>query len=571
VSGDGSSWGESSELPEAPGRQEGPEASAGEGPPSWGDTNALPEASPAQGLPFWAQPSPPVEETLPAWAADSPAESDRDETWDDTSASWRENSESENTAQSRLTEAGTEESLPFWAQPNATDDARAAASTPGEDPASRVEWPSGEGQPTADGASLWGKSSEEPPQGAHHADLPPSWQETPSGGVEVPAGRAAEETESSWFAPRREEPDETVRDAEDVRAAPVEDEDTFDGFAEGPGDPNYVPVVPSAPSTPPKPGKPSSSNWAMPDWIEDETEDKGKGRRKGKRRANDPDDELPARDRGTPPAHETVESRSAAAPTQPQEQRHDSGKGSRVGLLLGIGLLVAALIAAAAVYVMNRGEKAEPSDPPRQVPPSAGGAELPQPQVELPKSAQLPTYRGKPTRIAGRIADQHAGLSYPRFAAPWQVPTRRNRLGTQGWSGQQVLVTEKRANRLWYGQLLTGTLQPTLMEAYKGPESLQTVTVMASDGLLAQYYAFPHTKRGIASQQLKVGGRKGWLIGTQLRYKRPGVRATGELVVVAVIDTGRPTPAVVFTSMPNTHRNLWPDINRFIGQLKPFS
>ena len=62
-----------------------------------------------------------------------------------------------------------------------------------------------------------------------------------------------------------------------------------------------------------------------------------------------------------------------------------------------------------------------------------------------------------------------------------------------------------------------------------------------------------------------MGGRPGWLVASYLTYQREGVRATGEIVATAVIDTGRETPAVVFAFMPNTHKQMWPDVNTFFS------
>ncbi|MFD0537703.1 hypothetical protein ACFQY7_32045 [Actinomadura luteofluorescens] len=188
--------------------------------------------------------------------------------------------------------------------------------------------------------------------------------------------------------------------------------------------------------------------------------------------------------------------------------------------------------------------------------------------VDMPPDKRLATFPGKPSRMLGRVNDVHSGLSYPRLAAPWQVPTKKNKLGTPGWSGQQILLTERHAGRYWYGQLLTGTLIPTLQSSYQGPDSVKTVAGLAAKGYEAQYYAFPHKTAPLASQALNVDGHKGWLVASYLTYKRSGVRATGEIVAMAVVDTGRKAPAVVFASMPNTNRKQWRDVNQFLGQLK---
>jgi hypothetical protein len=231
-------------------------------------------------------------------------------------------------------------------------------------------------------------------------------------------------------------------------------------------------------------------------------------------------------------------------------------------------LLVVALLAAAVVYVLkHRGnDDAKPSKGK-----AAAAQHVQQSAVALPPDKRLQTFTGRPSKVLGQVNDPGSGLSYPRMASPWQVPTKKNKLAIAGWSGQQILVTERRGGRIWYGQLLTGTLTPALRSAYKGPQSVKPVTAMAAKGYESSYYQFPHKTTPLASQALSVGGRKGWLVASYLTYKRTGVKATGEVVATAVIDTGRAAPAVAFVSLPNTHRKMWPDINRFLSGLKVVS
>ncbi|SEF94618.1 hypothetical protein SAMN04489712_102592 [Thermomonospora echinospora] len=314
----------------------------------------------------------------------------------------------------------------------------------------------------------------------------------------------------------------------------------FDGPGEGDGEgvPGYAPVDISRSSTPPKPGKPSSGNWQMPDWIHEE------------------------------------EQRARQGGGTPSDAGFEEGGRSRVALFAGVGVLVVALAAVGGFFYVKRGGDSTTAPDTPSAPPATQGLPAerdtpPKPRVNLPPDKAMPRFAGTPSRAVGMVADRRSGLAYPRFAAPWQLPTKKNRLGTAGWSGQQVAVTERNGARVWYGQLLTGVLQPSLAGEFKGPRSLKRVTVMARDGLVEQYYAFPHKERPLASQPLNVGGRKGWLVSSYLTYQRPGIKATGEVVAVAVIDTGRDVPAVVFASMPNTHRKLWPDVNAFINRLKP--
>ncbi|GGQ03318.1 hypothetical protein GCM10010187_19050 [Actinomadura coerulea] len=344
----------------------------------------------------------------------------------------------------------------------------------------------------------------------------------------------------------REEPD-----PEDVKVAPVVEEKPAaeeapqwegslfeEGGDDGGGDDRYVPAVPTGSGQPAKPGKPSSGNWQMPDWMADE---------------------------------DAADAKLGGSPKPQRDVLDERGGRSRIVLFGGIGLLVVALLAAGGVYFMKSGddEPAETADPAGNADRRAAAEQSSEPaQVEMPPDKRLATFPGKPSRMLGRVNDVHSGLSYPRLAAPWQVPTKKNKLGTPGWSGQQILLTERHAGRFWYGQLLTGTLIPSLQSAYQGPDSVKTVAGLAAKGYEAQYYAFPHKSAPLASQALNVGGHKGWLVASYLTYKRSGVRATGEIVVMAVVDTGRKAPAVVFASMPNTNRKQWPDVNQFLGQLK---
>lgn len=332
--------------------------------------------------------------------------------------------------------------------------------------------------------------------------------------------------------------------ADDVKVAPVPEEEApqWEGslFDEGGGDDNYVPAVPTGSGQPAKPGKPSSGNWQMPDWMADEA------------------------------AADAKLGSSAKPPRERRERRDrldDDGGRSRLVLFGGIGLLVVALLAAGGVYFMKNGDD-EPAEAPGNADQRAAAEQSEAARVKLPPDKPLTKFAGTPSRMLGRVNDVHSGLSYPRLAAPWQVPTKKNKLGTPGWSGQQILVTEKRGGQLWYGQLLTGTLLPSLQSAYQGPDSVKNVAGLVAEGYEAQYYAFPHKSAPLASQALTVGGRPGWLIASYLTYKRTGVQATGEVLATAVIDTGRPSPAVVFASMPNTHKKRWPDVNAFLAQLK---
>ncbi|MDX6433386.1 MAG: hypothetical protein QOE54_5752 [Streptosporangiaceae bacterium] len=310
------------------------------------------------------------------------------------------------------------------------------------------------------------------------------------------------------------------------------DSHAFDGVESGAGDSNYAGVDMSGPGTPPKPGMPSSGNWRMPEWMAEEGKDGGS----------------------------TSDSFDADA----------GGNRSRVGLFAGVSLLVIALVASAAVFLLKAGggsKAVQPSTPAKGAG-KVGKKTTKPPAVALPPDRQLPKFAGTHSKPAGRVNDTFSGLSYPRLGTPWQVPTPKSGLALLGWSGQQIVVTENNPKQLWYAQLLSGVLGPAERDIYAGPGTERAAAAAYARETEARLYGFAHKTKPLASQPLNLNGHKGWLISSYLTFHRAGVKATGDVVTVAVIDAGRKTPAVVLMAVPNTNKKLWPDINFLVSSLK---
>jgi hypothetical protein len=235
----------------------------------------------------------------------------------------------------------------------------------------------------------------------------------------------------------------------------------------------------------------------------------------------------------------------------------------------GVGVFLIALVTAATVIALKQtggGADAEASvaggDNARQSAPAAA----PQ-QVPLPTRG-LPTFTGKHTRSDGRVSDKDAGVSYPKLKSPWRLPSKDNALGERGFTAQRYVVTEQgRGSQLWYGQLMSGALSNAQGNLYGGRGTERQAAAALARQFEDRFYSMPHKRREVASQELTVDDRKGWVVAYFVSYERPGVKATGDMVAVAVVDTGRAKPAVVFMAVPNTHRKLWPDFNYVLGSL----
>ncbi|WP_433240198.1 hypothetical protein [Actinomadura nitritigenes] len=465
-----------------------------------------------------------------------------------------------------FSDAGEEHPHDIWgkvessAAPGAPETGAEQEAAPGHEPASARKAAS-EQETVSEQETAYEQKAAFEQKGAYEQEAagrqgPTAWEEPAHADRPGPWGRPEAGEPAAWAEPAAEPEREreagavygsgALPDAEDVRVAPVPAEGQeppgWEGslFEDGPGaaSEDETPAVQVGLAGPAKAGKPSSGNWQMPDWMADEA---------------------------------AADAKLGGSPGTSGDVFDEGGGRSRLVLIGGVGLLVVALLAAGGVYYMTHKTDDPPADPAVKTGGAGTGAQPAQPeepQVTVPADRPLKRFPGKPSKVLGRLTDAASGLSYPRLGPPWQLPTKKNKLSTPGWSGQQIVVTERHGQQLWYGQLLTGALPPTLLGAYKGPGSVKKTTALAEQGYESQYYAFPHKSAPLASQALNVDGHKGWLIASYLTYKRPGVRATGEIVATAVIDTGHRTPAAVFASLPNTHRKMWPDLNEFLGRLK---
>jgi hypothetical protein len=285
-------------------------------------------------------------------------------------------------------------------------------------------------------------------------------------------------------------------------------------------------VAPSGP--PPQPGKPSSGNLRLPDWMRDE---------------------------------------QAASAHESSTETEDEAASNRA-LYIGVGLLVAGLVAVAAVYVLKGGgdagsvSHAAASTRPSPTAP-AQGTKKPATQKMLRQFA------GQHTLQVGQVVDATAGLSYPRLSRPWAQPVPNSPMTELGFSASQFAVTERAAGqpKRW-ARLMSARLGGAERAAYTGPGTERAAATQAASTFEARMYGFRHRRKVLASQPLDVGGHRGWLVSYYLTFHRPGVVATGDVIAVAVVDTGKPVPGVVFMSVPNNRRKLWPDINYVVQSLK---
>ncbi|MEU6785476.1 hypothetical protein ABZ912_40335 [Nonomuraea angiospora] len=256
--------------------------------------------------------------------------------------------------------------------------------------------------------------------------------------------------------------------------------------------------------------------------------------------------------------------------------------------LLGSAVLLAELVIGipmAAGGGSAREPRPMPSPPPRVTPvtpspPSAEPAPTPTLATATPSPSGLEVTRipegrvvklrrlpGQGSPVIGRVTDPRTGLSFAELGSPW----RRSRPIGDGpiqdgrYNLRQTLLTETYGtdgDREWWADIDSQHLWSDL----DAGDSLYDAARAMLD--YKQGGAFPSgtTGRDLASQPV----RRGWLLARMIRMPQSpdGRKARQELSVAIAVDTGRPRPALLWITIPDTHRRLWPDVDTLVKSLK---
>ena len=73
----------------------------------------------------------------------------------------------------------------------------------------------------------------------------------------------------------------------------------------------------------------------------------------------------------------------------------------------------------------------------------------------------------------------------------------------------------------------------------------------------------------LRDEKTTLGGRPAWVSEFRLHFSSPGLSAKDELSAVAVIDVGKPTAAVLYVSIPGTHKQFDYVIDEVLKSVRP--
>src|SRR4051794_24126592 len=240
-----------------------------------------------------------------------------------------------------------------------------------------------------------------------------------------------------------------------------------------------------------------------------------------------------------------------APPTRPPEALPfpaPEAPGGRTPWILCISLLVLVAVVGAAMF---GGRSSDGS------PTAATTVPTPlQPQPQVPVDPTFP-----PGTV--RIFDQAAGISYPFLGEGWFEWALWSQAETTSTAGQYFTTQELTPDGTTFiSQCSSGPLVDDF--GYAGPSTLPTTLAAVADSVRLHYYPGPNQRTVMREEDRSVDGHPARLYEFQLAWQVPGYDATGERAALLLIDVGRPAPALLYISIPNTHAELYGAIDRVL-------
>ncbi|TFV66361.1 UNVERIFIED_ORG: DUF2510 domain-containing protein [Bacillus sp. AZ43] len=235
----------------------------------------------------------------------------------------------------------------------------------------------------------------------------------------------------------------------------------------------------------------------------------------------------------------------------PAEQRFEeeppSGGGSRTAWVLGISLLALVAVVVAAVFI------GRPDGDPK-----AGPA--PSTLVPVPSGPEFP-----PGTV--RIIDEAAGISYPYLGENWYEFDLGMQAEVTAIAGQYFVTQDVTPEGTTFiAQCTSGPLADGL--GWAGPSTLQTTTQTVADSVRFNYYPRPNERTVLRDEARTVDGHAAYLYEFQLAWDVEGYDASGERAALLLVDVGRPAPALLYISIPNTHAELYGVIDRVLDAVE---
>jgi hypothetical protein len=219
----------------------------------------------------------------------------------------------------------------------------------------------------------------------------------------------------------------------------------------------------------------------------------------------------------------------------------------RVGWVVGLSALLIVVAVVAGLLVGGSDEEQAVAEAPATVAPP------------LPPSSTFP-----PGTL--RIIDDAAGISYPYLGEGWLEYDLGPQYEVTAIAGQYFTTQELTPDgSTFIAQCTSGPVFEDY--GWAGPATLGTTMTTLADSVRTHYYPGPNELRVLRDEERTVDGHAARLHEFQLSWDVPGYDASGERAALLLIDVGRPAPALLYISIPNTHAELYGVIDRVIDDV----
>ncbi|WP_327006247.1 hypothetical protein OHA72_02510 [Dactylosporangium sp. NBC_01737] len=181
----------------------------------------------------------------------------------------------------------------------------------------------------------------------------------------------------------------------------------------------------------------------------------------------------------------------------------------------------------------------------RRCPPPTIPPELP------PGGAEVPA--------GPRTTDPEAGISYKEYGDPWQpwdaAWVDLGELKVTYRIGQHFITEPNYSgNSDYHATILSGHVPAAVNDGMV--LDLKCVGDQIAADVRISFYPKSNQLEQISAKDLTLGGRPARLLKFRLHFSQPGLKAKSELVSIALIDLGKPEAAILYVSIPDTHRQF---------------
>ena len=252
------------------------------------------------------------------------------------------------------------------------------------------------------------------------------------------------------------------------------------------------------------------------------------------------------------------------APDGPQRRRRQMLIFAGIaGGILALGLVILLIVVLTADGDPFGDKAAAPTD---VRPPLAQACPAP---TTIPSDGPTVAPSNIPPATGARTVDHDAGISYRAYGAPWVAWDEVWRAGTLKvpYRLGQHFVTEQYSAGSYHASILSAAVPAADNDAVT--LNLECVGRQVAADVRASYYPQPNTLEPMRDELTTLGGRPAYVSKFRLHFDEADLQAKDELSAVAIIDVGKPTAAVLYVSIPGTHKQFDYVVDDVLSSVRP--